>query len=58
MATHIFTVPSVGCKIITRTNGTAGEKTVTIQVDCEMSIEECDAVIACISRAKEELEQQ
>jgi hypothetical protein len=54
---HIFTVPSVGCKVTTDTNGSANEKTITIQVDCEMSIEECEAVIACIQRAKEELEQ-
>lgn len=57
VAINIFTVPSVNCKVITDTNGSAGEKTITIKISCEMSIEEAEAVIACISRAKEWLEQ-
>lgn len=53
-----FTVPSCGAVIKADTCGTAFQKTIHIKVNCEMSIEGCETVIAAISRAKEWLEQQ
>ena len=53
-----FTVPKIGATILCDSNGTANTKTMTISVNCEMTIDEGRCLIAAISRGVEWLEQQ
>lgn len=46
-----FSMPSIGAKIVADTYGTAGEKTISVKVHCEMSQRDTEALINALSSA-------
>ena len=46
-----FGMPNIGAKIVADTDGTAGEKTISVKVHCEMSQRDTEALINALSTA-------